>query len=183
MTFRPYRDEDLEAVQRVWTECGWLTEDNAKMMPVFLKGSPGMVAEVHGRPECLVCCAPGRMMHRTTDLSACLITAVATSHVARQQGLAGRLTARALARDVEGGAVLATLGMFEQGFYNKLGFGTGPYERILEFDPSALRIPGGLRARAPHRLTTDDVDRMHAGAPAAPTRSWVGGHSSRGLDA
>jgi hypothetical protein len=49
--------------------------------------------------------------------------------------------------------------MFDQGFYNKVGFGTGPYETLIQFDPSALMV--NTRARPPKRLTEDDYKQVH----------------------
>ncbi len=43
-----------------------------------------------------------------------------------------------MAEAIDGGAELAGLGMFEQGFYNKLGFGTLAYENWVSFDPANL---------------------------------------------
>ena len=53
------------------------------------------------------------------------ITGVTTSRVARKLGLAGKLTAVAVAHEAADGAAVVGLGMFEQGFYNRLGFGNG----------------------------------------------------------
>jgi hypothetical protein len=89
----------------------------------------------------------------------CCVAAVATSRVARQRGLAGELTAAAIARDAADGAAVAGLGMFDQGFYNRLGFGTGAYVRENTFDPAALRVEPARRA--PRRLTKDDWAVMH----------------------
>ncbi|MEE2992431.1 MAG: hypothetical protein VX603_04565 [Gemmatimonadota bacterium] len=38
------------------------------------------------------------------------------------------------------GAEICVLSMFEQGFYDRLGFGTGPYEHKVRFDPAELMI-------------------------------------------
>jgi len=50
--------------------------------------------------------------------------------------------------------------MFEQGFYNQLGFGTGSYEHWVSFDPARLRIP--IEARVPRRVTAGDWQAVHA---------------------
>ena len=52
--------------------------------------------------------------------------------------------------------------MFEQGFYDRLGFGTGGYEHLVALDPSQLRFPRPGRSRVPRRITTDDWEAVHA---------------------
>ena len=67
---------------------------------------------------------------------------------------------REVARDAEQGAAVSALGVFDQGFYDRLGFGNGGYEVWRSFDPATLRVP--VEARTPVRLGTDDWERMHA---------------------
>jgi hypothetical protein len=69
-----------------------------------------------------------------------------------------------VADSVEDGAVLSALGMFEQGFYNRLGFGTGSYEHMVRFDPAMLKV--GTRARVPVRITAKDWASVHTGRAA-----------------
>ena len=54
---------------------------------------------------------------------------------------------------------MAALGMFDQGFYDKLGFGTGAYERELTFDPGILDVE--LPKNDAVRLTRDHAEEMH----------------------
>ena len=88
------------------------------------------------------------------------VTGVTTSRVARRRGLARRLAARAIAVDAAEGALVASLGMFEQGYYNRLGFGTGGYEHWVSFDPARLNVD--VRPRVPRRITADDWALVHA---------------------
>jgi hypothetical protein len=106
--------------------------------------------------------AAGTVRHLDTDLSMSCVTGVTTSRVARKQGYAARLTAKAIAADAEDGALVSALGMFEQGFYNRLGFGTGGYEHLVSFAPAALRVGDEARAQVPRRLTPDDFELVHA---------------------
>jgi hypothetical protein len=85
---------------------------------------------------------------------------VTTSRVARKQGLASRLAAELIAVDAAEGAQVAGLGMFEQGFYDQLGMGTGGYELWASFDPARLRVP--VKARVPRRIGKDDWAAVHA---------------------
>ncbi|RMF50862.1 MAG: hypothetical protein D6755_00545, partial [Anaerolineae bacterium] len=57
------------------------------------------------------------------------------------------------------GAQVAGLSIFDQGFYDKLGFGTGGYEHWFHFDPAALKVSNPTRP--PIRLTKDDWERVH----------------------
>jgi GNAT superfamily N-acetyltransferase len=154
MTIRQYEDRDFSQILRIWMEAGWLEgeKDDATGLREFLADNTTLVGEIHDTPECSVSSASGRLLYQDTDLSLTAITAVTTGYPARRQGVASRVTARAIAQAAEAGAVLSGLGMFEQGFYNKLGFGTGAHDRIYSFDPAHLNVPG--RPRPPHRITT-----------------------------
>ncbi len=86
-------------------------------------------------------------------------TAVTTSHIARKQGFAKELTARSLARQHEAGMAVSSLGIFDQGFYDKVGYGTGPYETLIQFDPATLDIKA--RFRPPTRITREHYKDVH----------------------
>ncbi len=163
MNWRPYDPEkDKEAAHRIWYEVGWIDtskEGEVQAMDLEIESGNTVIAEVHGAPECLVVNTPGVLRHLDQDLSMACVVGVTTSRVARKQGLAQRLTAKAIARDVAEGAALAGLGMFDQGFYNKLGFGTGDYVVTAAFDPAHLDIP--VKAPPPQRLTADDWAAVH----------------------
>lgn len=161
MVFRPFDvDRDLTAARRIWREVGWWSSDRPEAVDEYIMAGRGWVAELDGEAECLVISAPGTVRYQTTDLPFAAVTGVTTSRVARKQGLAKRLAAQVVAEDVAAGAVVSGLGMFEQGFYNQLGFGSLPYQNVLRFDPDSLRVKTG--ARPPKRLTTADAEAMHA---------------------
>lgn len=161
--FRPYDPErDYAAVLRIWKEAGWVPPGKEEATAFMLSCGRPMVAELEGQAECFVQTVPGTLSHLDSNppLPFSGVAAVATSRVARRRGLAGRLTALAVALDAAEGALVSGLGMFEQGFYDRLGFGTGPYEHVVSFDPAHLRVSG--RARVPRRLTPDDWALVHA---------------------
>jgi predicted acetyltransferase len=161
MVFRDYDPaRDREAVRRIWQEVGWHSKDKEEAMYLVIEAGPAMVAEVDGEAECLVQTVPGAIRYLREDLPFICVTGVTTSHVARKQGFPRQLVATLLARAVANGAILAGLGMFEQGFYNQLGFGTGGYEHSMSFDPAQLRVP--VRARVPRRVTNKDWEMVHA---------------------
>ncbi|MBN1878312.1 MAG: hypothetical protein JXA33_29100 [Anaerolineae bacterium] len=162
MEFRTYdANKDKKATHRIWREVGWIgdNEKHKEALDMFALAGKGWVAELRGEAECLVLTMPGMIRHLTTDLSFCAVTSVSTSYVARKQGLAQSLTARAVAIEANDGAVVAGLGVFEQGFYNALGFGNGSYEHWIAFDPATLKLKN--QARVPYRLTLEDWDAMH----------------------
>jgi len=161
MIFRAYDAErDKQAARRIWREVGWIEEGQEEALDILVRAGRSMVAEIGGEAECLVLSSPGEIRYLEETLPFRGVTGVTTSRVARKQGLASRLTARVLAADAADGALVAGLGMFEQGFYNQLGFGTGSYEHWVSFDPACLRIE--TEARVPKRVTADDWRAMHA---------------------
>ncbi|GAB4454834.1 MAG: hypothetical protein Kow00120_24570 [Anaerolineae bacterium] len=162
MQVRPYSPEkDRAAAHRIWYEVGWLRDKSkAEAMDIFIEGGRALVADFDGEAECLAASMPGTMRYLDEDLPWSCVTAVTTSRVARKQGLAARLTAQLVAADAAEGALVAGLGIFEQGYYDRLGFGTGVYEHWLSFDPAQLAVD--VTPRMPRRLTPDDWERVHA---------------------
>ncbi|MCP3857074.1 MAG: GNAT family N-acetyltransferase [Actinomycetia bacterium] len=157
------RERDLDAVVRIWREVGWIesSPEHAAALDVFLEAGDVVVGLMEGDAECSVHRTPGSIRYLDDQLEVCAITAVTTSWVGRLQGFASKLTARALAAGAADGAEVAMLGMFEQGFYDRLGFGSGPYQHLFQFDPASLQVD--LPTRPPCRLTADDsVDIHHA---------------------
>ncbi len=159
-TYEP--DTDFDGVARIWREIGWLDagdEDQEKGLRAFAEQYQGRIAVIDGSPECYVATGMGSIRHLADDLPLSVVTAVTTSHVARRQGLAKRLTAESIARDAAAGAAVSALGMFDQGYYNQLGYGTGTYEYWHSVDPASLRVP--VTARPPVRITKDDWESVH----------------------
>jgi predicted acetyltransferase len=107
----------------------------------------------------MVASSEGSLRHLESDIPLCIIASVTTSLIARKQGLASRMTAALIAEAAQSGSELSALGMFKQGYYSRLGFGTGPYEHRVQFDPSQLVVSS--RARIPQRLTCDDYKDVH----------------------
>ncbi|MBN1937806.1 MAG: GNAT family N-acetyltransferase, partial [Anaerolineae bacterium] len=142
-------------------ETGWIDKEKNEIMDLLItRGAISSVAEVNGAAECLVLRTPGTIRYLDADLPFAGVTGVTTSRIARKQGFASRLTAQVIAEGVAEGAAVFGLGMFEQGFYNQLGFGTGAYEHWISFDPARLRVD--VRARVPQRITADDWEKVHA---------------------
>ncbi len=162
MNPRPFDiDADFDDLARIWREVGWLNDD--KTLPalrLFADHTTGWVADIDGHPECYVATTYGQIRHRQTHLDLCSIPSVTTGHIARQQGLASRLTAHAIAKAYDHQPfAIAGLGIFEQGFYDRLGFGTGTSERLYHITPSQLTVPP--LQNTPIRLDADDWRRVH----------------------
>ena len=137
MNFRAYNEStDKEAAHRIWYECGWLREDDTAMLDTFLSCTRSLVALIDGEPECLVQTAMGTVRHLKENLPWACVLSVTTSRIARKQSFALKLTAQAIAEDVAEGAIVSGLGMFEQGYYDQLGFGSGGYVRMFGINPA-----------------------------------------------
>ncbi len=161
MNIRPYDPErDQEAVRRIWREVRWIeNEAHERAMDCFLEDARALVTDLDGAAECLAITTPATIRYLDEDLSLSVVAAVTTSRIARKQGLARRLTAALVAADAADGALVSALGMFEQGFYDQLGFGSGGYEHWISFDPAHLTVTN--KARIPRRLTLDDWKLVH----------------------
>ena len=162
MIVRPFDPQkDAPAVHRIWYETHWIkNEQEAQIMNDYLSESRAFVAEREGEAECLALSAPGRFRYLNADLRLSAVTGVTTSRVARKQGFAKRLTAELIAADAADGAEISVLTMFEQGYYDRLGYGTGGYEHQLRFDPADLLIT--RKPRPPRRLSVADASAIHA---------------------
>jgi predicted acetyltransferase len=129
--------KDIKAIKRIWREIGWVTEDVPEQaMDIIFAVDDTVVGCINGNPECSVLAQSGTMRLDQTDLPLSVIAAVTTSRIGRGLGFAQNLTAWQLARGAKKGAAVAALGMFDQGFYNKVGFGTGAYTNEFAIDPS-----------------------------------------------
>ncbi|MBD3170212.1 MAG: hypothetical protein GF307_12070 [candidate division Zixibacteria bacterium] len=151
MNYRDYDpNKDKEAVHRLWQEVGWEQPGNPEPMDYALKSARVIVCDIDGQPECMVYSWLGDIAYLDERLSFSGIASVATGLVARRRKLAGPLTAARVALDALDGAEVCGLCMFEQGFYDRLGFGTGGYEHVVKVSPSSIKAP--VQARTPARL-------------------------------
>lgn len=164
LTTRSYdRERDRDAVHRIWHEIGWIDrniEDHRKGLDGFLSGGNVRVGLVDDEAECMVSTHLGTMAYLDDDLSLSVVSSVTVGRAGRKQGLATRMTADAVGQDAAEGAAVSALSMFEQGFYDRLGFGTGAYVPKISFDPANLMVDNSFRP--PKRLTKDNWEEMHA---------------------
>ncbi|MEO1059977.1 MAG: hypothetical protein AAFZ07_01060 [Actinomycetota bacterium] len=159
---RPYDPgRDRAAVGRIWREIGWIGSDDheERALDSFLAPTRAIVAELDGEAELCVTTADGTLRHGPSVLSMSAVTSVTASRIARRGGLASAMTARALATDAEAGLLTGALGIFDEGYYDRLGFGTGAAQRWWRLDPASIRVPPP--DRRPVRLSVDDAEEIH----------------------
>ena len=153
-------ERDLDAVKRIWQEVGWVSDESEiAMLDHFFAAGRTRVGTLDDVAECAVHTTPGRIYLGDQSLSLCAVTAVTTSRVARSQRFAQELTAEQLLHAQTRGAQVSALGMFDQGFYDKLGFGTGAYDFLTTFDPDLLQVDH--RVPPPERFSIDDFEALH----------------------
>ena len=154
-------DKDFAQVFRIWQEVGWLSDEkrNEEALKYFVKAGQGKVAIINNNVEGYVNSTPGYYQYLDQELDLQAVTAVTISRVARKQSIASKATAKIIAEAAEEGVHISALGMFEQGFYNKLGYGTGSYEHFISFDPAHLNIKG--EAPIPERIKVEDYQEVH----------------------
>ncbi len=161
-SYRAYEPErDAKAIIRIWQEVGWLKDDAkeiAALMDVLQIGSVD-VATLDDTAECVTQWTSGSLRYQDETLALGAVLAVTTSHIARKLGFAKGLTARSLAQQYEQGMEVSALGMFDQGFYDKLGYGTGTSENRIQFDPATLTVEYPFRP--PTRLRLDQHQELH----------------------
>ena len=161
-SYRAYDPErDAKAIIRIWQEVGWIKDDEkeiAALLDVLQMGSVS-VATLDGTAECVTQWTSGSLRYQDETLALGAVLAVTTSHIARKLGFAKGLTARSLAQQYEQGMEVSALGMFDQGFYNKLGYGTGTSENRIQFDPATLTVEYPFRP--PTRLGPDQHQAVH----------------------
>ncbi len=158
---RPYADNDLDQCLRIFHEVGWMEgEDTDKeAFEAYTSDSKLNVVELDGEVEVLVLTRTGSMRYLGNDIPVSGVTGVVASRVARTRGWSLKTTAHAIAETVEAGAQLSVLGIFDQGYYDKIGFGILPYHRVSTFDPAMLKVP--KLTRTPVRLKKEDAKEMH----------------------
>jgi len=158
---RPYEPKDQEHCIRILREVGWMEgkDTDKEVFEGYISDTKSLVTELNGEVEVLVLTRPGQVLYQKEDLPMSAVTGVLTSRVARMKGHALSTTALAIADSAKEGAVVSFLGIFDQGYYDKLGFGTLGYFRISSVDPAKLKVP--KLTRAPKRLTKDDAEAIH----------------------
>lgn len=162
MKIESYRPEaHLEGCRRIWKEVGWLpgTPRGTACMERFFLDNPCLVAELDGQAEAQAVSVTGTVRHLESKLPFLVVASVIVGRPGRKRGLGTAVTAEATARGADEGYAVAALGFFEQGYYNRLGYGNGPYNRIVTFRPSDLSPELPYPAR-PCRIGEENLDEV-----------------------
>ena len=154
-------EKDLAAVKRIWREVGWVEDEHeVKQLDYFFACGNTLLGTIDDVAECSVHTTPGTVLLGDVELNLCAVTAVTTSRIARGHAFAQNVTAQQLSNGASDGAQVAALGIFDQGFYDKLGFGNGAYDHRFVIDPANLRVK--RKIPTPMRLSQEDFAAMHS---------------------
>jgi predicted acetyltransferase len=152
--------KDKDAVYTILNEVGWVHDKKKdKYLNKFLPKANTIVMDIYEQAEVFATSSKGSIRYQEETLKLCAITGVSASLLARKQGYAGNLTATRLALDAEKGAEVGALCIFDQGYYNKLGFSNGNCENLVSFTPSTLKID--RKVKTPVRITEKDYKQIH----------------------
>ncbi len=145
-----------------WRDAGWLEKGSEKAAEEFIGSGSAMVGLENGRAVALATSGKGSMHHclHSSDLPFCSINSVNVSFHGRKLGYAAALTTSLLAEAAERGDACAGLGMFEQGFYDRLGFSNMPYWNSVSLVPSEIALEGEFASR-PVRLSAENWMEIH----------------------
>lgn len=140
------REKHLQDCLVTWKDAGWLEKGREEAASEFFEAGDALVGEQDGKAVALALSCPGTMKHQLIrkELGFCTISGVTTAFQGRKSGFAAALTAELTARAAERGQAVAGLGMFEQGFYDRLGFGNMPYWNSISLSPSEIKLTGRL---------------------------------------
>ena len=163
-------DETLHkaGAQLVWYDCGWSDKaDECEVLDTFFEIGPTWVGIRDETVQSVVHTAGATLRYQTADIRMQAVNGVTTSLQARRGGVAARTLAHAIAAGAANGAVVSALGIFDQGFYDRLGYGSLDIMRLMRFDPKDIRVDA--TARSPLRFTDKDVDEIHT----SRSRRWL----------
>lgn len=153
-------NKDYIAVHRLLKEVGWVDADSSSYeIDKFFSMGLTLVGEVNGSLECITASALGDMAYLDSKLALEAVTAVVTGMPARRKGLAQTMTAQLMMQNASNGVQVSALGVFDLGFYDRLGYATAPYQHRLVCDLSDLRAGP---ARTPVRLNYANADAIHS---------------------
>ena len=119
---RKYKPKDEEQCIRIFREIGWMDgkESDGDVFGAYISEASPLVAELNGEIEVFVVTRTGSCKYQDGDIPFSAVTGVATSRVARQQGLASSVTARAIAKSASEGAVSRCLACSTKGIMKNL---------------------------------------------------------------
>ncbi|MDH3591103.1 MAG: sterol carrier protein domain-containing protein [Planctomycetota bacterium] len=157
-------DRDFDALFLLLREAGWAQDSkrNREAHRLYVDSGRFLVSDVNGGVESFASTHAGTVRYLAGNLPVSVVSGVITGRVARRRGLGLRVTAEAVAADAADGVALSVLGIFDQGYYDRIGYATGPYDVFAMFDPGDLRLRTPASGRAAVRLDASDWERIHA---------------------
>lgn len=164
MIIRKYdKNKDKEACLRMFSEAGWIPRDSSEetkdVALNFVETEGSFILEIRGEAESISSSKIGKIRYLNEDIDFAAIACVCTSRIARKLNSATDLVTKTITNLAEKGVVVCGLGFFEQGFYNRLGFGVNHYEYWVKFDPNNLNIEKEFKI--PYRLEKKDYKEIH----------------------
>lgn len=155
-------DKHFEDCLLTWKDAGWFEKGQEKAAGEFIDSGSALVGIHQGRAVALATSGRGTFKHFlfNDELQFCSINSVNVAFHGRKKGFAALLTAELLAQAAENGVACAGLGMFEQGFYDRLGFANMPYWKSVYLRPSEISLQGRT-VSDPVRLNGDDWEEVH----------------------
>ncbi|MGM0419461.1 MAG: GNAT family N-acetyltransferase [Bacillota bacterium] len=155
-------ERDFPDIVKLWHEIGWLDSNKVEDhdgLKLFFQAGAGWVFTENDRVEATTLAVPGQINYLDKQLAFHGLSGVVVSPVVRKRGVARELVSRSLVDGQKSGHVVSGLWMFEQGFYNSLGYGTGSYDHHFTFDPALLKID--VDPRPPVRFGKEDWEKIH----------------------
>ena len=96
--------KDAKAAFNILNEAGGVDNEKSEYIHSHLKNGRSLAAEIEDTAEAIAVSHFGNMKYQQEDLKFSAVTGVICSFLARQQGIAARLTAHWLAEDTADGA-------------------------------------------------------------------------------
>ena len=160
MVIRAYNeDKDKNIVFEILNECGWVNDKKNKYLTEHIKKGRTIVSDINERVEAMAVSVIGDILYKNRSLPFSAITGVTVALTARKRGLAKKITAKKIQDDASEGAAVCGLSFFDQGFYDKLGFGSLTYHNTFTFTPATLNIKKSIPI--PIRLSAKNWKKIH----------------------
>ncbi len=160
MNIRPLNlENDIDQMVKIWQEVGWLSSEEKPVLKILFQAGQGYGADLEDELEATLLSLPADINYEVNLLPVQALSGLVVSPRARRQRIGRNIMIRALEEAARSGQALSALIMFEQGFYDRLGFGLGGYKRVFTFDPEKLNIAED--PVMPARLSIDEWKSVH----------------------
>ncbi len=149
--------DDQPSVVQLWRSIGWLddVEDDDEALGWMFDDARAVGVDLHGQIAGAATRHQGDLRYEDAELPLSLVSSVAVARHARTEGLGSRLTAAVVRDAAVGGAAVSILGVYDLGYYDRLGFGTAANLRMITVDPVDLLVPKLTRSPVPLTIERD----------------------------